>query len=754
LTGTVTNAQIAAMAASKLTGALPAIDGSNLTGVASDISNLNANVALNFFLDAIDHARSIQNVQDGWTDQFEDQTGVDDDNSVGETYDASNDLYKPTLGSTVPMVSFDGTNDTLSISTGEVVNGKDYTLSFWVKRAGSGATNEKIIESASGRFSFKFDGSDRVSIILKNTSASIIANVTSTNTVQASDGLTHILIGINMGNSTQGDRIKIYIDDVKETIINGTAPVDDTVDSTDGSMDIGANNGLSEIYEGELGQLYIVEVYQDPDTLSNRRKFNDGNGNPVELGSTGSTPTGTAPRIFLNNTTATWQNNLGLGGNFTETGALTNGTDITTTPDNMTLMAEPVVALAAPAKAHVTLFKQDVDSVTLNTDLLAWVSRSKQTITSDFGTDEKLDATAHGLVNTDRVMFSLAGAVSGASPAVPMVVFDGTNDFISLSADLTGNADGDRGIISCWVNFASGGDGELQRMLASTGSYLTFAKTGANKIDVYINDSGNANRLNIQTTTAYTGSSGLLHVLFSWDVANNLAHCYINDVANLTTLVNSSTNTLDYTRDSWRIGASQGAGNQKFNGEIGQLYFNPVAYLDFSVESNRRLFVTAGIKPVDLGAAGATPTGTAPLIFMNNTLATWETNLGTGGGFTETGSITAGTDIAAGTPTSLPVGLDNETVYYVVNKTTNDFEVSLTSGGSAVNITGDGGGTRSVHAVTAVTLVDEGTYSSYDIIAASVDISAQPSDTDMVLFVQSKNGKDMKIHGQALQWED
>ena len=72
LTGTVTNAQIAAMAASKLTGALPAIDGSNLTGVASDISNLNANVALNFFLDAIDHARSVQNVQDGWTDQFED----------------------------------------------------------------------------------------------------------------------------------------------------------------------------------------------------------------------------------------------------------------------------------------------------------------------------------------------------------------------------------------------------------------------------------------------------------------------------------------------------------------------------------------------------------------------------------------------------------------------------------------------------------------------------------------------------------
>ena len=279
LTGTVTDAQIAAMAASKLTGALPAIDGSNLTGVAADINQLNANVALNFFLDAIDHARSIQNLQDGWTDQFEDQTGVDDTNSINETYDASNDLYE----------------------------------------------------------------------------------------------------------------------------------------------------------------------------------------------SSGSS--------------------------------------------NMILMSEPVVALAAPTKAHVTLFKQDVDAVTLNTDLLAWVSRSKQTVTSDFGTDEKLDATGHGLVNTDRVIIT-----------------------------------------------SSAGD--------------------------------------------------------------------------------------------------------------------------------------------------------------------------------------------------VPAGLSQDVVYFVVNKTTNDFEVSLSSSGSAVNITDNGTGTHSVHAVTAVTLVDEGTYSSYDIIAASVDISAQPSDTDMVLFVQSKNTKEFKLHGQALLWEN
>ena len=45
----------------------------------------------------------------------------------------------------------------------------------------------------------------------------------------------------------------------------------------------------------------------------------------------------------------------------------------------------------------------------------------------------------------------------------------------------------------------------------------------------------------------------------------------------------------------------------------------------------------------------------------------------------------------------LPAGLAINTRYYVVNKTANDFEVSLTEGGAAVNITDNGTGTHTVH---------------------------------------------------------
>jgi hypothetical protein len=39
---------------------------------------------------------------------------------------------------------------------------------------------------------------------------------------------------------------------------------------------------------------------------------------------------------------------------------------------------------------------------------------------------------------------------------------------------------------------------------------------------------------------------------------------------------------------------------------------------------------------------------------------------------------------------SLPAGLAATTIYYVVGSTTNTFQVSLTSGGAAVDITGQG----------------------------------------------------------------
>lgn len=79
---------------------------------------------------------------------------------------------------------------------------------------------------------------------------------------------------------------------------------------------------------GYLSDYWVDNTKVDFAVLATRRKFIDANGRPVDLGADGSTPTGTAPAIFLRRApdaaASTWADNLGTCGPFTVTGAFTN----------------------------------------------------------------------------------------------------------------------------------------------------------------------------------------------------------------------------------------------------------------------------------------------------------------------------------------------------------------------------------------------------------------------------------------------
>jgi hypothetical protein len=54
-----------------------------------------------------------------------------------------------------------------------------------------------------------------------------------------------------------------------------------------------------------------------------------------------------------------------------------------------------------------------------------------------------------------------------------------------------------------------------------------------------------------------------------------------------------------------------------------------------------------------------------------------------------------------------------------------------------------------VLAVSQCTLVDQGDFDTGKAtLSGTVDISGQPSDTDMTLIVQTKNNKETKLHGK------
>lgn len=229
--------------------------------------------------------------------------------------------------------------------------------------------------------------------------------------------------------------------------------------------------------------------------------------------------------------------------------------------------------------------------------------------------------------------------------------FDGTNDNMTRGAALDGAADSETGILSVWVRF-DGGNGTQMRILsanpAGTGGF--FEKQAANTMQLLISNVVGVAGVQFVSNGAYTAGATWYNFLASWDSGAEEFHFYVNDVSDGATPTFSLTTTLDYDgATNWGAGGAT-SGAAKLNGCMAEYYFAPGQFLDFSVEANRRKFIGADLKPVDLGSDGSTPTGAAPIIYFHlsegEAVANFATNRGTGGNFSITGSL----DIASTTP--------------------------------------------------------------------------------------------------------
>lgn len=222
------------------------------------------------------------------------------------------------------------------------------------------------------------------------------------------------------------------------------------------------------------------------------------------------------------------------------------------------------------------------------------------------------------------------------------VLFDGTNDYASGSITAPSGTS-KVGVFSCWF-----------RITGANGNYLTFLESGAgtnlapinvyrwgpdDKIHILGKNSSAVTILDMQSTGTYRNGMGWSHLLMSWDLAAGTAQMYIDDVD-----VRAAAPTV--TNDNIAWGTTMTVGGRStgvilMQGDLADLYVNSATALDLSNSANRRKFITAGLKPVSLGANGSTPTGAQPDIFLSNPVASWHTNLGSGGGFTLTGALTA-----------------------------------------------------------------------------------------------------------------
>ena len=219
--------------------------------------------------------------------------------------------------------------------------------------------------------------------------------------------------------------------------------------------------------------------------------------------------------------------------------------------------------------------------------------------------------------------------------------FDGTNDYITRGAELTGNGNGKSGIFNVWVKFNT--DGTAQTFWGVQNDSIDIKRDAANKIWIYINTGS----VSLITTSSVVAADGWTHILGSWDVATGYSDIYINDVQETLTTDTTTDTTLDYTHTNHWFFANRLAA-AKLNGEVSDMYINLATSLDLTTESNRRKFISSDLTPVDLGSDGSTPTGSAPIVFfhINRTeaVANFAGNEGGGGACSITGALDKGSD--------------------------------------------------------------------------------------------------------------
>lgn len=214
------------------------------------------------------------------------------------------------------------------------------------------------------------------------------------------------------------------------------------------------------------------------------------------------------------------------------------------------------------------------------------------------------------------------------------VNFDGSTTYLTRGAGLTGAADGNEACGSFWIRM--GNDGTSLPILFAPGNNLEIRRLSTNTLNFSFR---NISGIQLSFTTSLnslTVASGWVHVLWSFNITTGEYFVYLDDADDL---ASSSTTggPFDFTHSDWYVGWNGALSYGDF--DLAEFWMALGSSLDLSVEANRRKFITASGSPAYLGADGTQP-GITPIIYLSGAVDDWHTNKGTGGGFTENGTLT------------------------------------------------------------------------------------------------------------------
>jgi hypothetical protein len=207
---------------------------------------------------------------------------------------------------------------------------------------------------------------------------------------------------------------------------------------------------------------------------------------------------------------------------------------------------------------------------------------------------------------------------------------EASNDYMTTNG-LRNTSASPMGTYSVWLHF-HGGDGQQQLIsVAQIVGIGGVIRTSSNHIQFVMQMCSSPVVLDMQTQRTYTSTSGWIHVLASWDVSSGRAQIYVDDVVDRAANPTINNGNICYGTPTWGIG---GLSSGQLDADVADLYASLGTSIDLDVEANRRLFGTAGNKPVDLGSNCTNPTHAMPTACFTGAMGSWNTNKGVGAGFT------------------------------------------------------------------------------------------------------------------------
>lgn len=272
--------------------------------------------------------------------------------------------------------------------------------------------------------------------------------------------------------------------------------------------------------------------------------------------------------------------------------------------------------------------------------------------------------------------------------------FDGSNDGLTLSSNLTGAADGKEAFYSFWVKL-NGGDGSIQHIQASVdagGGDLFVIRHSTNRWYFYAHDAAvSAASWTIESNGLYTASDKWVHVMMSLNGTEE--HLYVNGVEDLKSGFTHNNNVAVGAFTAVTVGKHPTAG-ERLNADIADLIYAQ-QYIDLSDAANRAKFITTDGFPVAWATSLAAIS--SPLIAMHlddgEAVANFANNAdGTGQAFTVEGTLTDGSDVTVVKNSfllegkSIAAGTDSNVTGYSPGSAVFSGTPYITSGGDLTGI--------------------------------------------------------------------